>query len=189
MNEQALLFAPLQRIELDRYFIMLGDRNIVLSCKLPYPKWNKFKLEIFRILNAVAELNFSTRVERYSMKYVNILSAESPKDQLSKINLDIRLAGDRLETEQIMLRVEAATKNAIHISTIASGAEVTLIDGRQLTGIVVDIDSIRNVPRLSYPDFLISLKSELEELRLANKEKFFSCLTPETLKSLRPIYG
>ena len=35
-NDPNLQFAPLSRLEWGKYFISVGNRNIVISCKLPY---------------------------------------------------------------------------------------------------------------------------------------------------------
>src|SRR5690606_24858904 len=38
-HDPNLQFAPILRLEWDQYFIAIGERNFVVSCKLPYPKW------------------------------------------------------------------------------------------------------------------------------------------------------
>ncbi|MBA3325695.1 MAG: hypothetical protein H0T41_10705, partial [Rhodobacteraceae bacterium] len=38
-SDPALQFAPVSRLDLGQFLISVGDRNFVISCKLPYPKW------------------------------------------------------------------------------------------------------------------------------------------------------
>ena len=46
-------------------------------------------------------------------------------------------------------------------------------DGKELSGVVVDIDSIRNVDLTDYAAFAAALEPGLEQLRQENKMKFF----------------
>lgn len=75
----------------------------------------------------------------------------------------------------------------IHILSIATGARGK-INGKEVFGILVDIDSIRNVSAPDIQTFANSLENKLESLRQSNKEKFFSCLTKEAIQEMGPTY-
>ena len=77
-SEMALRYAPTQRLESDRYFIDIGDQNIAISCKLPYPKWTEFKKTILEVIGEIAMEGVVGNVERYSIKYVNLIEGETP---------------------------------------------------------------------------------------------------------------
>ena len=61
-------------------------------------------------------------------------------------------------------------------------------DGRKVRGVVVDVDSIRLISRLDITAFAAGLKPGLEDLRIANKTRFFECLKQETIDEMGPIY-
>ncbi len=51
-----LQFAPIRRVEDDNVSILVGDRNAIVSCKLPYPKWPNFKPIILDVMARIAML-------------------------------------------------------------------------------------------------------------------------------------
>ncbi len=69
-----------------------------------------------------------------------------------------------------------------------AGAQAQMPDGRQVSGAVVDIDSIRAVEFPDFVTFFTDLESSIESLRQANKVKFFSCLTEAAIQEMGPQY-
>lgn len=178
--------APLLRIEWGHYFISVGDRNIVISCKMPYPKWPKFKAAILDCLGRISKLNPEGSVERYSLKYVNLVPATDYADQIGKVRLDVTLGDLHVSEQHISLQVHEKTSDAIHIYSIVTGAQARTNEGKQTSGILVDIDSIRNLSVPSLRELASSIKDGLEALRQENKSKFFSCLTDSAIKEMGP---
>lgn len=186
-SDPNLQFVPLQRLEWGDYFIALGERNIAISCKMPYPKWPQFRKAIQDILTAILPLELRGTVERYAVKYVNVLEAPTIAEQLSKIRLDIQLGDVHLENEFFSLNMHHREGDVLHLLTVVAGAQAAMSDGRVVFGIVVDVDSIRQVA-IDFNDFIATLDNDLHELRQLNKAKFFSCLRQSAVEEMGPIY-
>lgn len=179
--------APLLRIEWGDYFISVGDRNVIVSCKMPYPKWPSFKAAILDILGRIAKLNLAGSVERFSLKYVNVIPATDYANQIGKVRVEVNLGDLHVSDQHISLQVQEKTADAIHIYNIVTGAEARTSDGKTIAGILVDIDSIRLLTTLSLNELASNIEESLETLRQENKSKFFSCLTELTLEEMGPI--
>lgn len=179
--------APLLRIEWGHYFISVGDRNVVISCKMPYPKWPHFKAAILEILGRIARLNPEGPVERFSLKYVNLIPATDYANQIGKVRMEVKLGELHVSEQHISLQVHEKTADAIHIYNIITGVEARTNEGKTTAGILVDIDSIRNFKTPSLKDLASNMEESLEALRQENKAKFFSCLTESTINEMGPV--
>jgi uncharacterized protein (TIGR04255 family) len=187
-NDPELQFVPVLRLEWSDYIIAVGDRNFVISCRLPYPKWPKFKSAILDITGRIANVGISGQVERYSLKYVNLIEAATLAEQFSKIKMSITLGAIEVEADQVNLKVHRKEADVVHILSLITGASGKRADGKEMSGVVVDIDSIRNMEAPDFAAFAAELGPGLEELRQANKAKFFGCLTEATIEEMGPIY-
>lgn len=186
--DPALHYAPTQRLEWGGYVIAVGDRNVAISCKLPYPKWPKFKEKILEIISLIAEIGVAGRVERYSVKYVNLIEAPSIEAQIAKIDLGLRIGLLDVVSDHIDLKVHHAEVDIIHIVTVITGASARMLDGRGAFGVIVDIDSIRILDPVAFDEFARALEPSLETLRQSNKVRFFGCLKQETVNEMGPVY-
>lgn len=187
-NDPGLQFAPVLRLDWREYFISVGDRNVVISCKLPYPKWPKFKPTILDVMSRIAKIGLQGDVERYSVKYINLIQAPNFAEQIKKIRMEIRLGDVEVNDDHMSLQVHRKEGDIIHILSVVTGAQVQLADGNHLLGALVDVDSIRGVNNLSFDQFAESLELGLEQLRQSNKAKFFGCLTDATIHEMGPDY-
>lgn len=185
-QDPTLQFAPLLRIEWGDYFISVGDGNVVISCKMPYPKWPSFRAAILEVLGRIAKLNPEGPVQRYSLKYVNVIPATDFANQIGKVRMDVTLGDLHVVEQHISLQVHEKTADAIHIYNIVTGARVRKNNGEETAGILVDIDSIRNLGAPSLKDLSSIIEEGLETLKHENKLKFFSCLTEPTIEEMRP---
>jgi uncharacterized protein (TIGR04255 family) len=183
-----LQFAPIQRLEWTDYLIAFGDRNIVISCKLPYPKWQNFKAAILDIVKMISKLDFGGRVERYSLKYVNLIQAATFAQQIEKIRTNITLGDVQVYDDHMSLQVHRKESDIIHILSVVTGAQGQMPNGNLVVGVLVDIDSIRLVDIPDFRTFALGLEPGLQELRDANKVKFFSCLKDATIDEMGPTY-
>ena len=187
-NDPALHYAPTQRLEWGNYVIAVGDRNVIISCKLPYPKWPNFKSKILEIVGLIAEVGVAGNVERFSVKYVNLIEAPSLAEQIAKIDLTLRIGSLEVNDDHFDMKVHHVEGETIHILTVITGATAGMPDGREAFGVVVDIDSIRNIQPIPFDAFAQGLDGELETLRLSNKIQFFGCLKQATVDEMRPVY-
>jgi len=187
-SDPKLTFAAVIRLELEKFNLLIGDRNIVIGCKLPYPKWPAFKKQILEVATLMEKIGIEDKVERFSIKYVNLISAPTFKDQIAKVNMALRLGAVKVVDNHFNLQVHQHEDQIIHILTVISGASGKLTSGETTEGIVVDVDSIRNIKPIAFNDFVTELEADLHSLRLANKNKFFDCLMPEAISEMGPIY-
>jgi uncharacterized protein (TIGR04255 family) len=187
-NEASLQFAPVIRLEWEQFFILVGDRNVIISCKLPYPKWPKFKETILDIMTRIAKVGVGGQVERYSVKYVNLIPAQSLAEQIGKIEMSIRLGTDEVSADQVSLQVHRYEGDILHLLSVIIGAEGQLPDGIRVQGAVVEVDSIKTIEPQDFGHFVEGLESDVEVLRQANKVKFFGCLTLATIDEMGPTY-
>ena len=183
-----LQFAPLIRIQRKEYVILIGDRNLAVAWKMPYPGWMKFNNAIIEVVGILREVQIIERIQRYSLKYVDLIPFSNLKEQISSVNLHIKLADHVLDNEVFQLRIEIPQDRYINVVQILSSALVTTQDKTTKQGLIVDIDTICNIDNQRFNDFISGLEKNLNIIHQKNKEIFFRCITPETLNFLEPTY-
>ena len=186
--DPSLRYSPVVRLDWEQFGIAIGDRSLIISYKLPYIGWNNFKLGILKIIDIVKEIEVIGLVERYSVKYVNLIQAQTISEQIKKIRMTIKIGNDAINDENMWIRVEQRENEILHILQVITGALVTLQGQEEVFGVIVDVDSIRVVDNLDFVQFTESLPDSLETLRQSNKRKFFTCLTNEAIRERGPIY-
>lgn len=181
-------FAPLSRISWNQFFINIGDASISISCKYPYPGWNTFKPAITKVITILTEVGIIESVERYSIKYVDLIPSTNLQQQVAMVNLDATIAGHKLEKEYFQFRIEIPKGDLINIIQMAASTIVMLNDGTSKEGLLVDVDTIVNQKSVLIQTLLESFSDKLEEIHEINKETFFNCITASTTELLEPIY-
>jgi uncharacterized protein (TIGR04255 family) len=178
-------YLPLFQLEWGKFFILVGDRMCAVTSRPPYQGWQIFKNEILKITEYLKTCGLLARIERYSLKYVDLIEAESTENQLSMIDFDLKLGSQQVKKDAINIRVELPKESFLHAVQIISNGIVEENGKKTKKGILISIDSIAsNLPT----DFWTSLPSNLEAIHTANKEMFFEFLKDETIRSLEPIY-
>ena len=140
------------------------------------------------IVDKVARFGIVGPVERYSLKYVNLIQAPTIADQIAKINIAVKVGDVEVRDDHLSMQVHRHEDDTLHIMSVVTGAQTKQADGKHLFGAVVDIDSIRTVHFSDFAAFSSKLEPAVETLRLANKIKFFSCLTEATINEMGPKY-
>jgi len=187
-NDPNLMFQPVISLDLGEFAISIGDRNLFIGCKLPYPKWPRFKEKILCITDIVSQTEIAGSIERYSLKYVDLIQAQTIAEQIEKIDISVCLGGVKARNDNIFVRVHQTEGDTLHIMTVATETHFQLSDGKRISGVMVDIDSIRIIKNQDFAEFVKNLEPAVESLHQANKEKFFRCLTQATIKELEPSY-
>jgi uncharacterized protein (TIGR04255 family) len=125
------------------------------------------------------------RLERFSLRYIDLLDAVQPQG-LGCLNLEFKLGAHEMVARPVQLRTEIAEGDITHIIQIASPAEVTIPGSpKRLKGIVLDIDSSLMLGDDASWD---ELERRLDAVHAACKKMFFSLLRPETIAALEPEY-
>lgn len=183
-----LRFAPLSRLDWEGYFVNIGDQVISVSSKYPYQGWANFKSAIIKVMNVLSTSSIINGVERYSMKYVDLLTAMNDRQKVSLINFDVSIANHKLTEEPFQLRIEIPRDGFINAVQVVSSAQAVLHNGKVMDGLVVDVDSFRKQDGISIQKVMEDFEEKLDAIHSTNKSIFFDCLRPETIESLDPKY-
>jgi uncharacterized protein (TIGR04255 family) len=186
--DQNLKFAPVGRIAWGEFFVLYSDNSLAIACKMPYAGWAAFKNAIEKVLKLVGPTNIISNVHRLGLKYVDLVERSSLKDQIEAVNLKIELAGHELKNEQFQLRFEIERGDCINSIQLIAGVTLSLLNGDQKAGLMVETDTIKAEVSMPMSDFMQKLPGLLEDMHRTNKAVFFDILTDTTIKSLEPQY-
>lgn len=190
LSNNDLKYAPIVRLDLDRFTLLIGDQMIGIACKLPYPGWTTgFRAKVLEIIGLVSEINSISEVARYSIKFVNLIPSEDVRQQIELLDISIDLGESRARPQSLQLRLETMEEDFIHLLSITAGANAEFEDGRVVSGIVLDVDTIVNTQGMSFADWLDSLPERVDALRHENKSMFFGLLKPSTVDMMEPEYA
>lgn len=164
--------------------ISLGDRVAGTSCRKPYIGWAAFQPVILRLIHLLKETALIQQVERFSLKYINLLSGANPKEQFSHTRFSASLDQINLIEQLTQVRTEIIEREFINIVEIAANTAVREASGKTSSGLLLSIDTICNNPN----DFWANAESLLKDAHEVEKSIFFSALTEETIEALRPIW-
>jgi uncharacterized protein (TIGR04255 family) len=183
-----LKYSPLFRVNWDRFLIAVGDYSLSVSCKLPYPGWGAFKAVTLEVLNVFTSAGFAQSIERCSYKSTDVIEKKhgSPKDVM-RLVLDVGAID--LTEKPFHIRSEVRDEKVLHIVQVASDAAVTLTDGTERMGMLIDTDTICDLHHMGIDEFKLKISDYLQLVHDKNKEMFFSYLKEEFLKKLEPVYG
>jgi uncharacterized protein (TIGR04255 family) len=184
-----LQFAPLMRVYWNDFIILIGDRSVAVACGLPYPGWVKFKETILRVVEILGAVGTIQEIQRYSLKYVDIISGKNIEERIASVNLHVRLGDHCLEKDNFQFRIEILSGQYINaIQIISSAVGMTANKKTSTEGLVIDVDTICNIDSQKLVEFSPDLSEKLDQIHRENKVMFFNCLAPTTLTALEPTY-
>jgi uncharacterized protein (TIGR04255 family) len=182
-----LQYAPLTRLLWGGFAVLIGDRSFGVACKLPYPGWTEFKKAILHVEALVAGANVLLEVERYSLKYTNIVPSEIGS-AADTVEFELKLGDRGARDRTLQIRAEIPNGDVLHIVQIVSEGTIALADGTLRKGAVIDVDTIRLLEKINPAEFSKLLADTLDDIHLKTKAMFFSCLKPPALQKLEPVY-
>jgi uncharacterized protein (TIGR04255 family) len=183
-QDMNLRYTPTIRIDGNPYSIQIGEHVVSLSCRRPYTGWELFESEVLQLVEKLKETNLLTRPERFSLKYIDVISlGESPS--LSLLNILVKLGDREIVDNVVQLRTELKENGFLHIIQIISPAQATLATGDRYEGVIIDIDTIFT---REDRDFWLDFRNHLNLAHDFNKKLFFSILTKDTINNLEPEY-
>ena len=183
-----MAFAPLVQLRFKGVLVMIGERSITVSNPAPYLGWASFKRLIVEVFTVLFESELVSSVERYSLKYTNVLKANETPDSLGALDWALGVGQLALNKQATTLRTETLTDGLVTIITLSGGVTVQAENQAPVQGSMIDIDTIcQNKPQ-GAEAFAASMSSELDRVRRINKEAFFECLTDEAIHALEPVY-
>jgi uncharacterized protein (TIGR04255 family) len=187
VDNPALRYQPRLILEGTDAAIFIGDRSIAVASPKPYMGWRRFRALILEVLQLVREANVVRETERISLRYINLLAAESVQAQFSLVHYTATLGAEgkyKLNTQLTYTRTEIAKEGIVSIVELAANSVITTKRQEQLKGMVVTVDTIYPAPK----DFLDNPTPHLEKAHTTEKAIFFDLLTQPTLDSMGPHY-
>jgi uncharacterized protein (TIGR04255 family) len=187
-NDPNLKYLILSRLTWENYYIGIGDNVLTLSPMQPYPGWSKFREKINLVLEQLKAFHPLHNVERFSLKYIDILAENIHKDIYDTLNIGLSLLNRNFNPKTLQVRVEVPQDKALHIVQVVGHALATLPDASTRSGIMVDIDSIMPVNKKTKEESFNETEALLDKLHQENKELFFQLLTENGFNRLEPTY-
>jgi uncharacterized protein (TIGR04255 family) len=188
-NDPNLQYAPLIRLKFDKFFISISDRSLQVSCRYPYPGWALFEEKILKTLNTTNSINLVGPVVRYSLKYTDVLPNELMEYPSDYLNAKIAIGGRDIDIAKVNFQTEIQEGEAINLLQIAGRVDAQILEtGEPKSGLLIDIDSIRQIDNTPLADFIASAKVNLTSLHAINKKMFFDCLSEKGLAVLEPSF-
>jgi uncharacterized protein (TIGR04255 family) len=186
--DPVLRFQPLLKLHFGTFFVLIGDSSLSVASVIPYIGWTAFKVKIIEVFQLLDEMKLIDTIDRYSMKYVNVVAGDNIAEQINKINVDIKVGNHELKTEAFNVRVEIPRDNFLQIVQIAATALVTLPNKQTYNGALIDIDTICNYKTDDISSLIVELPDRLQFIHDRCKTMFFECLKQETISGMEPLY-
>ncbi len=180
-NEPNMKYLPLIRVKLLDYNILIGDHSISISCTLPYKGWKSFKEKITSVLSILIDNDIVESVERFSIKYIDLIEADSVKEQVELVNVSLSIGDEKLENQPYQIRMDVMKNNLMNIIQIISNATYEDLNNNTRDGVIIDIDSIKLINNISASQLKNNLENDLEQMHQTSKSIFFSCLKEKTI--------
>lgn len=162
--------------------IQLGDRLGAVSTT-SYPGWAGFRSMILELVGALGATGLIKTVERFSFRYINVLTTSGDGKQLPLLNLNVELVGRSPDERGFLLRTELGSGDITSTVQIAPNATAKGPNNVEISGLLVDIDTVVKSPGSTFAN---EPAPDLEKAHRVVKETFFSLLTKETLTGLGP---
>ncbi len=184
-----LRYAPLLRFKVDKYAYLISDLSVAVAADMPYAGWDKFRPVIIKLIDELKKSGIIKSIERYSLKYVDLLEASTLAEQLAFVNLKLLIANRDIKQQHVQLRVELMDGKITHIMQLATKAQFLTSEGRVKSGLAIDVDSFAVFEdQATVDDAWNELDNGLDKLHHENKKMFFDSLSKDTLTNLEPSY-
>ncbi len=182
-----LRYQPLHRISNNSYMVSVGAHVVSVHCKWPYQGWENYRPLIVKVLNVLNNSKLMKTLERFSLKYVNIITQPYAPNGIHDLNFDMSMHDLKFRTDALMVRAEIVKQPFVNVVQLMSGASMLIPEPtpQKFNGVIVDVDTIYQGDMAA---FLTSFDTKLENAHAMEKEIYFSLLKPDTLNKLGPEY-
>jgi uncharacterized protein (TIGR04255 family) len=180
-----LKYAPVFRLLGDKEAVLLGDYTASINLTtMKYPGWLGFRSRAMLLASALQASGHIERLERYSLKYLNLIATPASTYPTEPFNLRVEADSYELLPSGFRLRFETRIKDFMNVVEYASGATAT-IGVEKLQGTLLTIDTIMESAN---EGFWIEIQQRLDEIHDALEGIFFTQLTNETIEAMGPTY-
>ena len=181
-------YAPLVQMPFKGLLVQISARGLVVSSPTPYLGWAKFRPLIVELFRVLLKSNLVPTVERFSLKYSNLLKTSVLPDPLGALDWTLRVGGLELNMPTTNLRSESLAEGLVTIITLSGGVFVQIEGQAPLEGALISVDTVCEKHQQAAADFLTTMEGELDQVRRVNKAAFFECLTDDAISALEPQY-
>lgn len=184
-----LRYQPSHKLEGHALSVLVGQRMAAVSFTRPYGGWAVVKPQILECFEKLLETSFVQKVERVSLKYVNLLSDGVDKFDLSQLRLKVQLGDLNINPKGFMLQAEVEKNDCVTIVHAAGGASVGVnqLGKPTASGVLLTVDTLKLGP--FGERFRAELPGILDVIHSTEKEIFVQCVAPETLEKLGPKWS
>lgn len=185
-SDPNLMYQPLIKIELeDGFSLLVGDQVLAIVSPIPYVGGEKFKNKALQVIRVLLDLSVVGSVQRVSIKYTDFLDANSLQELDAYLNLDFKLGNTHTpEINGYDLNFHITKQNLLHLIRLVALTRL----GNNQEGMILDIDTIKQINSIDIQDFKELLFQTLDEIHTKSKAKFFSLLTKKALDKLEAVY-
>lgn len=187
-NDENLRHQPLIRLMGKQFFYLIGTASVAVACRLPYPGWQLFKTAIRGAIDIASRSGIVSEINRYSMKYADVIEVDDHKDAGRFLDLVVQVAGGSATQGAFNLTTQFSENSIDYMIQIAALANVQLLDGSRRKGLLIATDSIVQNVNIAVGDFVRDADGYFDGLHEENKRRFFSCLTEDALGLLGAEY-
>ena len=165
--------------------VMFGERVLSLHLAAPYPGWTRFRERCIQVASALRETGHVEKLERYSLKYINLVETTGNAFPLEALNVKFDPAGYKLRSQGLRLRFEI--DEGPFISVVECTAANGVIANKEVqNGWLLVLDTIRerDVPA----EFWSSVGENATAAHDVLKALFYGLLAPHTVDALGPSF-
>ena len=183
LDDPNLRYQPRLLLIGDNLRVHLGDRAIALVSVKPYVGWKAFRPLILEVLKLVIASKVVKEPERISLRYMNLLEADTNAKQFSLVHYSATLgrAKYNLSEHLTFTRTEIEKDGLISIVELGANSMIETPAG-SAKGLFLAVDSIYNSP----PNFLTDPEPHVEKVHNVEKSVFFDVLTDSTIEAMGP---
>ena len=186
LSEPNLRYSPQHRLIGEKYSLLIGEHVFAISCPKPYVGWSEFYPAIIKLTGLLEKTNLISEVERFSIRYVNLIPSKEAESSPEKLRTNLTLGSYNLGEKVTQLRTEIIERDFLNVIQVASNTTIELVTGEKLQGCLLDIDTIRLG---KFADFWKELPVLLQSAHDVEKMIFFGVLTDKTINELEPIWS
>ena len=179
-----LRYAALHRLSGEKSSVFIGEQVAGVSVIEPYEGWQRFRPRILEFLEIARASNLIERVERFSIKAINLIPSTSGQ-QLDLLNLRLEIGGIRAPETGFHFRTELNDKAFSRIIEIQPNTQIQFTTSKTTTGLLLSLDCVKI---LTNEDFWSAYATAINDVHNQLKELFFGLITQKTLESLEPSY-
>lgn len=184
-------YAPLLKFEKEDLFFFMSDHSFCIGTQNTYKGWKVFRTLIIESLKKLGESHLLNGVNRFSLKYVNLIDGTFEKELKNIVRGHLQLGSVNLEETNLQIRSEVRQAGTVfsNLCIFNPARADSLPSGEAKFGCVIEIDTIQ---KSSMEDFVYKYKTDsvlyLDTLHEYNKKLFFSILNEDLIERLGPSY-